>query len=420
MNLQLDETSSPDHLHAIFRFPARLHYRVARQLIRRYARRNSVVIDPFMGSGTTLLEASAAGIPSVGVDIDPLSVFIARAKLGATKSRAGRFEGFAEDITNWSERQERPDYQCYANRDLELRKYRRPRNVSAQRLDVLEQWFRRYVIEDLAKILGFIERRAPDVPTREVALLAFASIIRNCSIADPVPVSGLEYTKRMRDLDAAGRVVNAFALLRRAVSRTAQSYAEYASLDERGEATVVHADATDRWPVHRGSLVITSPPYLNAVEYARRHKLEYLWLRLVANDGSLRRLPARYIGHRAWGSEELENIEIGDSLLDEVRLRIREIDYRRARAFVRYCNQMRQVLVRAYDVLPRRSRFIAIIGRSRVGRYVVPTDRIIVQLARGFELEDEHIYPLRNRFMSYTRHNGADIAEEHIIVLRAR
>ena len=42
-------------------------------------------IDNFVGSGTTLLEAATLGIPSVGIDIDPLSVLIARAKIEAVQ-----------------------------------------------------------------------------------------------------------------------------------------------------------------------------------------------------------------------------------------------------------------------------------------------------------------------------------------------
>jgi hypothetical protein len=370
-----------------------------------------VVVDPFAGSGTTLLEASAAGVSSV---------FIASVKLGATMSRARRFEAFVQSMLDWTKRHERPDYGLYASNDLATRKYKAPKVLLAEPLAIVESWFRRYVIEDLGKIRDYIERVSPDGPTRDVALLAFAAILRNCSIADPVPVSGLEYTKRMRELDDAGRVVNAFALFRKAALRTSQSYLEYATLADRGTSRVVRTDCTRSWPLQRGTLVLTSPPYLNAVEYSRRHKLEYLWLGLVTSGAVLRTLPANYIGHRAWGKDRLEDVSMDDRFLDRLRLDLRSIDYRRARAYIRYCAQMRMVFSRARCVLPRRGRFVAVIGRSRVRDYVVPTDEVIVRLASQFDLEERHTYTLKNRYMSYSRHNGADISEEHILVFRAR
>lgn len=43
--------------------------------------RGSVVYDPFVGAGTTLLAAKSRGIPAVGADISPLAVFVANAKV---------------------------------------------------------------------------------------------------------------------------------------------------------------------------------------------------------------------------------------------------------------------------------------------------------------------------------------------------
>jgi hypothetical protein len=48
------------------------------------------VLDNFVGSGTTLLESSLLGMDSVGLDIDPLSVLIARAKVGALEMDSGQ------------------------------------------------------------------------------------------------------------------------------------------------------------------------------------------------------------------------------------------------------------------------------------------------------------------------------------------
>jgi DNA modification methylase len=75
--LQNRGTAAP-HLHGLHRYKARFFPRLARMLLQGA---DTPVLDPFVGSGTALIEASLLGQPSLGVDIDPLSCLITQAKL---------------------------------------------------------------------------------------------------------------------------------------------------------------------------------------------------------------------------------------------------------------------------------------------------------------------------------------------------
>ena len=82
--------STTSHIgHDVHYYKAKFFPRLARTLIniceRRAPERTHRVMDNFVGSGTTLLEASTLGIPSIGIDIDPLSVMICEAKLKITR-----------------------------------------------------------------------------------------------------------------------------------------------------------------------------------------------------------------------------------------------------------------------------------------------------------------------------------------------
>lgn len=85
----LAEVTTSHLTHDIHYYKAKFFPRMARALINYSAANSSCngrphrVIDNFSGSGTTMLEAASLGIPSVGLDIDPLSVLIASAKLEA-------------------------------------------------------------------------------------------------------------------------------------------------------------------------------------------------------------------------------------------------------------------------------------------------------------------------------------------------
>src|ERR1700722_19264065 len=66
--------------HNLYRYPARCSPYFVRAAIEAYTRRGDIVFDPFMGGGTTLVEASALGRKAVGIDINSLAVFVSKAK----------------------------------------------------------------------------------------------------------------------------------------------------------------------------------------------------------------------------------------------------------------------------------------------------------------------------------------------------
>ena len=86
----LSRKSTTSHLgHDVHYYKSKFFPRLARALINICERNvpdgHHRVMDNFVGSGTTLLEASTLGISSIGIDIDPLSVLISQAKLQSTR-----------------------------------------------------------------------------------------------------------------------------------------------------------------------------------------------------------------------------------------------------------------------------------------------------------------------------------------------
>src|SRR6266567_1634070 len=66
--------------HAFYRYPARFSPIFARAVLETFTKPGDVVLDPFMGGGTTLVEARALGRIAMGLDINSLAVFVTRAK----------------------------------------------------------------------------------------------------------------------------------------------------------------------------------------------------------------------------------------------------------------------------------------------------------------------------------------------------
>ena len=85
--------SSSPHLHGLHKYKARFFPRLARMLLHQA---EGPILDPFVGSGTALVEASLLGKSSMGVDIDPLSCLISSAKLNLLSLEPARLaEGMA-------------------------------------------------------------------------------------------------------------------------------------------------------------------------------------------------------------------------------------------------------------------------------------------------------------------------------------
>ena len=385
------------------------------------------MLDPFCGSGTSLVEASALGRYSIGADVDLLAVFLSRVK--THRLRSGAVRRSAEELFDRIALLKRTDEE-YTERqfkDFSPQSYRGV--ISRYRLRIpklpnIEHWFRRYVIVDLARLRDSITGLNIPRTHRDFFLLCFASIIRRSSNADPVPVSGLEVTSHMKTRDAAGRTVNPFALFERVASRSLDDMEQFVEkTDPLVGARSVWADATElghriRTPV---DLVVTSPPYHNAVDYYRRHTLEMYWLDLVASHDERLALLPRYIGRPKipQGHRFVAGAEVTTALAKRWEKRIRLENEERANAFRHYMVSMRLSLEQIGSLLEKGRSAIFVLGKSSWNGEEIPTTRLFEELCAGvFSLCDTYWYPLRNRYMSYSRQNGASIDREYVMVLR--
>ena len=76
----LDRSPVSGLTHRFYRYPARFSPAFASAIIEAFSARQDVVLDPFMGGGTTVVEGMAMGRTVVGCDVNSLGVFITRVK----------------------------------------------------------------------------------------------------------------------------------------------------------------------------------------------------------------------------------------------------------------------------------------------------------------------------------------------------
>jgi tRNA G10 N-methylase Trm11 len=417
--------ASRRYTHYLFRYPAKFHPPVARALLERHTQPGDRVLDCFCGSGTLLVEAALTGRSAIGSDVDPVAAFVSRVKASPLDGVRLR--------KRWVELQKRleplerspEEYDDLQWEDIDERKYRRELGrLEVPAIPNLFHWFRRYVIVDLACIKKELAALGATRAERAFFLLCFASIIRNCSNADPVPVSGLEVTSHMKKRDEEGRVINPFELYERIVGRALQGMDDYAARVVDGTTvSVLKADATrlTRKLKEQVDAVITSPPYHGAVDYYRRHQLEMFWLDFTRSQQDRLDLLDHYIGRLRVPARDPLLKRSTDALSPKLEQEMRAVNGARANGFRHYRLAMHLVFEQLSQLLKPGAPAAFVVGHSVWNGSALDTSVLFEELsAPWFEPADYYSYPVSNRYMSYSRHNGASIDREYVLVFSRR
>ena len=252
-----------DHpLHSMSSYLGAFPPAVPRKIIDNWVPPRTTVVDPFCGSGTTLLEARLSGRPSVGIDLNPLAVALAQAKAQSVtlEDVIHRLMELAREFPGDSALEVVPEplTVIFHERTLAQLCYLR----RALRLDTPEDLFIR------GCLLGIMHGKH-----RRGGGTAYLSIdMPNTFSMSP------EYVRRFVQTNGLVRPpVDAFAKLRERVRWLLRNGAQV-----HGPSTkVVHGDAV-RLPeilnaagVRSVAAIVTSPPYLGILRYGA-----FNWIRL--------------------------------------------------------------------------------------------------------------------------------------------
>lgn len=422
----LEYASEVDKLnHNVFRYPAKFHPPIAGALIDLVTETGQTVWDPFCGSGTLLIEAAVRGRNCIGSDIDPLAIFIAHAKSSLTE--VDSLIHAADKCKLWAERRRTADKETFGEFLYDIS----PEHFGEQarrvqrwipELPNLSHWFRRRATIQLATMRRYIHENYSG-QQRLFLQLCFGSIIRGSSNADPVPVSGLEVTSHMLAKEAKGRIVDPWTLLCRAIDKTITATASFAAARRPNVDSIVrYGDARFTVAEEDSQIdaVITSPPYLTAVDYYRRHTLEMYWLGLTNNRGQRLDLMRQYIGrdrvglsHYNW--DDARASDVADRWIP----RFNKITPERERAFRHYCDGMARSIAQMQKSVKKGGPVVIVAGDVFFCGTPVSMLELMNDLAPpNMGIADHLWYPILNRYMSYSRRNEANIAADHVLIFR--
>lgn len=235
--------------HGIHPYPAKFIPQIPRALIASLQPRDgTAVLDPFCGSGTTLVEAAAAGFPAVGIDLHPLACLISKVKVTPL---VGSVSDAAERAVSRA----------------------RPHHDATPRIPALDHWFRQDIQVELTGLVEGIAAE-PDHNLRDALRVALSSII--------VRVSNQESDTRYAAIAKSIRGPEVRVFFRQAAHKLERALSQtWARLLPKPDVEVLNRDLLTVVPrdiKRRISLVVTSPPYPNAYEYWLYHKYRMYWL----------------------------------------------------------------------------------------------------------------------------------------------
>jgi hypothetical protein len=346
--------------HNYYRYYGKFPPSIPRKLLRDFRPRDGTwVLDPYSGSGTTLVEALCEGIPSIGVDISPLA------------SLAGSVK------TTIVERAEVTSALTALLAEVD--------KVDPLIPEAPSQWFTDIAAENLGRLKAAL-LPLPAGPVRSFLVLAFFAIIRRVSRAHDGEVRPhINESKRERDVRSA-YVKKVGDMLDRMDDLRAEAPANVAALAVTGDSRNVDSlpDVTSR----EIGLVISHPPYLNCFDYVPVYKLEYHWANGFAEVGSdFDYTTLRKSETRAWPATD-------------------------ERIFDKYFADLDVTYRAVAELLEPGDHCAVVLGDCKVGGRVVPVlDRFTEQMAEaGFDLT--RLY-LRSTHYGIGKYAYADRADYH-------
>lgn len=399
-----------DYTHGFFKYPCKFIPHIPRWFIKSYKNDDTMkywIIDPFMGSGTTLVEASLLNIKSYWIDIDPLSILISKAKTSKLNKNdlivANKFKSFFKLNYKKEHKYNLLDY--------------------TPKISNLNHWFSNENIWKIGLIKAIIMDFSEQNNNKKISnflLTVFASIIRKSSFADeqsPKPYISKRIIKEPIEPET---------LFLNNLSKYIKLVEEYSSKINKTYANIIWEDARkiniNEILYQKVHLAVTSPPYINAFDYVRSLKLENYWL-----DSFLEKDIHSYTERQIWTekiSSKVYQDEIKETGIWELDNIIRDIfkkDKKRAHVVNEFFNAMKQNLSEVSKILVDWWFYCIVIWDSKIRDVHIPSSKIISKIAKKlwFKLKKEFSYIIRNRYLRIPRQGkGGYISADNIIILQ--
>ena len=268
--IDLPEILRTKHVHRLHPYMGKFIPQLVEIFLRKF--QPKLVYDPFCGSGTTLVEANALGIDSIGVDISVFNVLLSRVK--TFKYGTDLLERELKDILEkLSKRREKIlQDKKYSERFTTSNKY-------------LNEWF----ADQARKELLCFKHLIPNYKCNGLLKIILSRAARSSRL---VTHFDLDFSKKPQKgpyyCYKHGRkcfpVQEAYKFLTRYTLDTLDRVKEFAQIRTNAKVEVIHGDSREVKLPKGIDMIFTSPPYIGLIDYHEQHKYAYELLGLQNNE----------------------------------------------------------------------------------------------------------------------------------------
>ncbi|MCX8097098.1 MAG: site-specific DNA-methyltransferase [Spirochaetes bacterium] len=327
-------------IYGIHPYPAMFHYRVVRELIKNFSNDNSIVFDPFLGSGVSAVESIISRRNFIGYDINPLGVLISKVRTTPIPTRE-LLETLNFIVQNFdNQAAEKPSFTN------------------------IDYWFNESVAKSLSKIKKTILQIQDRV--RDFFLVAFSETVRKVSLTDHN-----EY-KLLKDSSKIVEDVNVIKTFNEISQRNIKLLTDFYRTNEvSGKIISIQVrnilDGLDfDYPA---DLIITSPPYGDSrttVAYGQFSRLSLQWIGINEN------IDKKSLG----GKISKIHTNLPSETLYTTLKEILKVDERRAVEIFSFYEDLYNAIKVIAKSVKRGGYVCFVVGNRRVRKVDLPTDII--------------------------------------------
>lgn len=407
------------YTHLIHPYPAKLLANIPYYILKteKFCPKGGMVLDPFCGAGTVLLEALLSEKNAIGADANPIARLISEAKTQYIPTDVLK-KDLAKIICKAKivKEDKGPDF---PNKDF---------------------WFSKHVQMQLTHLLYAIQK-VKDHRRKIFFMVCFSNIIKKVSYADPniyVPVrinpdrftDKPDLYQKLRIKIDSLREVDVYKKFRQVCMENILRMESLSVLyDSKCTAEIISKDARKLTSKISGKtllkdesvdLVLTSPPYAGAQKYIRSSRLSLNWFGM-GNPDSIRNLEKNNIGREDFSQKDCFTSETGISEADELICKIEQKDKKRACIVSTYLNEMKEALKESARVLKKGGYMVLVVGPNKVCGYDFDTPKFLRLIAEGYGMRTELLLvdSIKKYGMLTMRNKTAGIIMvEHVIVMR--
>lgn len=396
----IQQANPNNFTHNYFKYPCKFIPEIPRWAIKKYCtQENSNILDPFMGSGTTLLESLIIGHNAYGADVDDVAKLITRVKTTIFDIEEIEYINNIFNMINTN----------ITNSDIE---------PIIPNIDNLEHWFPKENIILLGKLRVLIEQ-IEDKRFIDFFKVCFISIIKKCSFADdssPKPYVSSKVIKVPS---------NPISEFNSVFKRYITGIKNLSMLNRKNNIHIIQGNALNIDINKEIDLAITSPPYINAFDYGRTLRLENLWLGFLT-ESELRNKKKIYVGtEKIKPNEEILDLNILEesNLLKDYYNRLIHIDQKRALIVKKFFEDMKTNMLEVRKNLKDEGYYCIVIGNSTIRKIEIESWKVLGEIAEknGYKIDTYFNYIIQNPYINIPRNGkGGKISKDYIIVLRKK